>query len=31
MHTVLPADFVGDPYMTERDDDQIYFIRRVPG
>jgi hypothetical protein len=31
MHMILPVDFVGDPIMTERDDDQIYFIRRVPG
>jgi hypothetical protein len=31
MHTVFPVDFVGDPLMTERDDDQVYFIRRVPG
>jgi hypothetical protein len=31
MHTCLPADYIGDPFMTERDDDQIYFVRRVPG
>jgi hypothetical protein len=31
MHSILPADFVGAPILTERDDDQIYFIRRVPG
>lgn len=31
MHTILPADFVGAPILTERDDDQIYFLRRVPG
>jgi hypothetical protein len=31
MHTILPADFVGAPLLTERDDDQIYYLRRVPG